>query len=404
MIIPKSFIEKIPKTDLHVHLDGSIRLSTLIELARRYQVDLPAYTQKGLKTKVFKKRYNDLGEYLQGFAYTTAVLQHESSLERVAYELAWDNMNEGVRYIEVRFAPQLHQSRRLSILDVLKAVTRGLTKAKNEFNKQRKIKEKKEPPFAFGLIVCAMRMFEADYSEYFRTLIEVHKHSDKTWVASLAAQELVKASIEARDRHGCPVTGFDLAGMEKGYPAADFKVSYDLAHKHFLNKTVHAGENYGPESIFQAITELHADRIGHGLYLFDYEMIEDEEIEDPKAYVENLVHYIGDRRITLEISLTSNLQTNPAIKRLSQHPFNKMRKARLSATFCTDNRTISATTVTNELQKAVKTFKLSPKELKDYVIYGFKRSFYPGLYFEKRRYVRQVIDYYEALEKDAGLA
>ncbi|MFH2001174.1 MAG: adenosine deaminase family protein, partial [Planctomycetota bacterium] len=315
-----------------------------------------------------------------------------------------DNIAEGVRYIEVRFAPQLHQSRRLSILDVLKAVTKGLTLAKDEYNRLPKIHSKKEPPFAFGLIVCAMRMFEADYSEYFSTLINVHKHSDKTWVASLAAQELVKASIFARDKHACPVTGFDLAGMEKGYPAADFKASYDLAHKHFLNKTVHAGENYGPESIFQAITELHADRIGHGMYLFDTEMIKDRDIKDRKAYVENLVHYIGDRRITLEISLTSNMQTNPDIKRLSQHPFQKMRKAKLSATFCTDNRTVSDTSVTEELLKAVKTFKLTPKELKDYVIYGFKRSFYPGPYSEKRRYVRQVIDYYESMEKEAGIS
>ncbi len=112
MKITREFIEKIPKTDLHLHLDGSLRLSTLIELAQENEIPLPAYTEKELKEKVFKDKYENLEEYLKGFAYTGAVLQSESALERVAYELAIDNIEEGVRYIEVRFAPQLHQHER----------------------------------------------------------------------------------------------------------------------------------------------------------------------------------------------------------------------------------------------------------------------------------------------------
>lgn len=401
MTITKAFIKKLPKTDLHVHLDGSLRLSTLIDLAEKHKVKLPAKTAKGLKEKVFKENYGSLAEYLNGFQYTTAVLQDEESLERAARELAEDNLAEGVRYLEVRFAPQLHQSKRLGILKVLNAVHRGLDTAKQVFNAGKPVRSGKEPRFEYGIIVCAMRMFGYNYSKYFNTFLNVHRHSEKTWIFSIAAQELVQGAIEARDHHQIPVVGFDLAGMEKGYPAAYFKDAYSLAHKHFLKKTVHAGEDYGPESIFQAITELHADRIGHGMHLFNTNMIENEEIIDKEAYVQNLAQYIADRRITLEICLTSNMQTTPKMQDLQRHSFDKMRQAKLSLTFCTDNRTVSSTTMTQEIYKAVKAFKLTADELREFIIYGFKRNFYPGSYLEKRSYVRQVIDYYRSLENGA---
>ncbi|HOX23902.1 MAG TPA: adenosine deaminase family protein, partial [Elusimicrobiales bacterium] len=124
--ISSKFIKKIPKSDLHLHLDGSLRLSTLIELAKQEKVKLPSYETAGLKEQVFKGSYANLGEYLKGFAYTCAVLQTLENLERAAKELVEDNIAEGVRYIEVRFAPQLHTSHLLSIEDVLRAVARGL--------------------------------------------------------------------------------------------------------------------------------------------------------------------------------------------------------------------------------------------------------------------------------------
>jgi adenosine deaminase len=401
MKINREFIEKIPKTDLHLHLDGSLRLATLIELAEENDIRLPAYTEKELKKKVFKDKYENLETYLEGFQYTTAVLQNEPALERVAYELALDNIAEGVRYIEVRFAPQLHQHKHLSVLNVLKAVNRGLWRASEEFNTGKILKSKSVNgiPFAYGIIVCAMRMFDYGYSEYFDTLLEAHKHSERKWIFSLASQELVKASVEARERFNIPIVGFDLAGKEKGYPAVDHKAAYELAHKNFLKKTVHAGEAFGPESIFQAITELYADRIGHGVHLFNADMIFSDEIEDKQAYVENLVQYIGDRRITLEVCLTSNMQTIPLFTELKHHSFGRMREAGLSVTLCTDNRTVSNTTVTDEILKAVETFAITGKELKSIIAYGFKRSFYPGTYVKKRSYVRQVLDAYEAAEK-----
>ena len=399
MKISKEFIEKIPKTDLHLHLDGSLRLPTLIDLARENGVKLPAYDEKGLRRLVFKKKYASLTEYLKGFLYTTAVLQTPTALERVGYELAQDNQNEGVRYIEVRFAPQLHQNSRMSSIEVMAALNRGLARAKDEFNARAEVKSGKEPPFEYGIIACAMRMFDHGFSEYFDNLLNVHAHSERKWIFSLASQELVRAAVEAKTKFKLPIVGFDLAGAEAGYPAEDHAQAYALAHKNFLKKTVHAGEAYGPESIFQAITDLHADRIGHAVYLFDADMIKSPEIKDKKAYIANLVQFIADRRITIEVCLTSNLQTNPAIRDLAEHSFKLMRKAKLSATFCTDNRTVSQTTVSAEILKAVQAFSITPHELKNFVIYGFKRSFFPGTYLKKREYVHQIIEYYEKIEK-----
>ncbi|MGM0597076.1 MAG: adenosine deaminase family protein [Myxococcota bacterium] len=402
MKITRKFIEKLPKTDLHLHLDGSLRLKTLIELAEENNVNLPSYTERGLKETVFKPKYNSLNEYLMGFGYTTAVLQNESSLERAAYELAVDNQNEGVRYIEVRFAPQLHQHTHLKAINVLKAVNKGLNTAKKEFNNQKKIKSGEEPDFEYGIIVCAMRMFGQGFSEYYDDLLRVLSHGKQRRIFSIASEELVRSAVKARDKFGLPIVGIDLAGAEDGFPADDHEAAFDLAHKNFMKKTVHAGEAYGPESIFQAITDLHADRIGHGYYLFHESKISNNDMnkQEKGKYIEKLQSFIADRRITIEVCLTSNLQTNPQLKSLKDHSFGKMLNSKLSTTFCTDNRTVSDTTVTNEIVKAVDTFAISPKELKHLIIYGFKRSFFPGQYVNKRSYVRKIINYYEKIQKE----
>ncbi|MBU1535888.1 adenosine deaminase family protein [Myxococcota bacterium] len=401
--ITRAFIERIPKTDLHLHLDGSLRISTLIDLAREYKVTLPSYTEEGLKKLVFKEKYASLNEYLQGFAYTTAVMKNEPSLERVAYELAIDNQDEGVRYIEVRFAPQLHQHEHMTSASVLKAVNRGLLKAKNEFNSRPEIVSGSEPGFEYGIIVCGMRMFGMGFSEYYDDMLRVLSHGDRRTIFSLASEELVRSAVKARDEFGLPIVGLDLAGAEDGFPADDHIKAFALAHKNFLKKTVHAGEAYGPESIFQAITDCHADRIGHGYYLFERDMIHGNQIQDRQAFINSLISFIADRRITIEVCLTSNLQTNPMLKDLKDHSFSKMRDAKLSVSFCTDNRTVSMTSVSDEIEKAVNTFGITPRELRHFVIYGFKRSFFPGAYAAKRQYVRKVIDFYERIEAEFGI-
>ncbi len=389
----------IPKTDLHVHLDGSLRIPTLIELARGQGVELPSYTEAGLRETVYKERYTSLGDYLKGFRYTVAVMQTAEAIERIAAELAEDNQAEGVRYLEVRFAPQLHVRPGLDAIQVLAAVDRGLRRARDAYNRQPEIAEGREPPFEYGIICCALRMFGAGFSCHYDTLLAAHPFTRPKEVFAMASIDAVRAAILARDTLGLQVVGFDLAGEESGYPASAHKAAFELAHKHFLKRTVHAGEAYGPESIFQAITDLHADRIGHGTYLLEADQIRDPEIEDRDRYVEKLGNYVADRRITLEVCLTSNLQTNPQMKSLQQHTFSKLRAARISTTLCTDNRLMSNTTVTNELMLAVEHLGLDRHDLKSIVIYGFKRSFWPGDYLSKRQYVRQVIDHYDAIEK-----
>ena len=393
----RQFIREIPKCDLHVHLDGSLRVKTLIDLAKKMKVKLPSYTEEGMNKLVFKDKYNDLPEYIQGFGYAIAVMQTPENLERIAYEFAWDNINEGVCYVEVRFAPQFHINKYMNIEGVVEAVAKGMDKAKSEYNRSPEVASGKFPSFEYGIISCAMRSIALGVSDYFDKFIEVHSSSPSSRVTALASYELVLAMIKVRDK-GLPLVGFDLAGAEAGFPAGEHRDAYALAHRNFFKKTVHAGEAYGAESIFQAITELHADRIGHGYYLFSEEMIKSRVIKDKKEFINRLAQHIADRRITIEVCLTSNIQTNPKIGTIKDHSFRKMLDYKLSTAICTDNRTVSKTTVSKELELAVKNFDLTARELKNCMIYGMKRSFYPGSYIEKRGYVRHIIDFYEIVE------
>lgn len=397
---PDAFIRAIPKTDLHVHLDGSLRLPTLIELARERRVSLPSETEEGMNELVFKPAYRDLDEYLKGFAWTLRVMQDAEGLERTARELALDNWAEGVRYLEVRFAPQLHMSHDLDFAAVMGAVDRGLRRARDEANRDL---PGDEPPFDYGIIVSAMRFFTGGFSRYYADLCRTLSHSDPVDVIRTASLELARAAVRLRDETDVQVVGFDLAGSEYGYPADEHLEVYEYVHRNFMRKTVHAGEAYGPESIFQAIAKLHADRIGHGLHLFDEDMIRSEAVRDRTAYIRNLVNYIAENRTTIEVCLTSNLQTSPALKRIGDHSLKKMLDHRLSVTICTDNRLVSHTTVTRELELALASFDIPPDQLKDIIVYGFKRSFSHLPYPEKRRYVRRVIEYYERLEREHGV-
>ena len=398
----EELIRDLPKSDIHVHLGGSMRPESLIEMAQERGVELPAETPEGLRKEVFKDRYNNLREYLHGFSYTSAVLRDPDSLERAAFELCLDCQEEGVRYLEVRLSPQLHTGEDGTISGVLSAVAKGIKRAEESFNGRPSVAGGSEPPFKAGIIVAALRHFTPGFSRVFRDMLKIFEDLRQDQIFGLASEALVHASVRARDELGIPVVGVDLAGREHGYPAEDHAKAYQYAHEAFLGKTVHAGEDYGPESIFQAITDCHADRIGHGTWLFDASQIQDPEIVDRQAYVDRLVQYIADRRITVEVCLTSNLQTIPAMKSLRDHPFGKMRRSKLSVTLCTDNRLVSRTTVSREVGLAVEAFGLEPRELGDLLIYGFKRSFYPGPYLEKREYVRQVIDYRDEVFRRHG--
>ncbi len=382
----EQLIRDLPKADLHVHLDGSMRLSTLIDLAKSRNIELPSYTEAGLKELVFKDSYKDLPDYLQGFRYLCEVMQDLEALERVAYEFAWDCFHDGVIYVEPRYSPDLLKTETIKAHEVIVAIDKGLKNAQREINilidKENQTRREidgenfvEHPQFVYSHIICCMRMWEPERST-----------------------DTISSAIVTMEKNNLPITAIDLAGPEAGFPAIDHQDAYTIAHKHFLYKTVHAGEAYGPSSIFQAITYLHADRIGHGFHLFDADLIVAKDPVTAKRYVNNLVQFIAEKRITMEVCLTSNLQTLPELNGdAAKHSLPKMLEAGLSVAICTDNMLVSNTTVTKELLLATKTFNLSPKYIKKLIMYGIKRSFYPGTYLEKKKYIDVCAKYYDYL-------
>jgi len=401
-----AFIQEMPKSDLHLHLDGSLRIPTLIEMAKKNNIKMPSYTEEGLRELVYKSSYANLGEYLHGFQYTCAVLRDLENIEQVAYELCIDNQNENVYYIEPRFAPQLMMDVEagLTMEAVMEATYKGFERAKKEHNNRVDVKAGQRPEFHYGIISCAMRNFgPKGYSPYYTGFYKTMEYSRHIEIVTAAALQMAMAVVKIRDEKGIPIVSIDLAGQEEGYPCGKFHEVYAYAHKNFMHKTVHAGEAYGAESIFQAITECYADRIGHGYYLFDEAKLVDSKIPDKKKYLEDLISFVADKRTTIEVCLTSNMQTNPEIKDIKNHNIKHMLANRMSVTICTDNRLVSDTTVSREFQLMVDNFDLQTKHLKDIVAYGFKKSFYPGQYIEKRNWAKNVMVYFDQVAKKHGV-
>ncbi len=294
--ITLELIEKLPKTDLHVHLDGSLRLSTILELAEREKIDLPAKDAEGLRSFMhLGENCGTLVEYLKAFDVTLRVMQTEDSLRRIAYELAEDAARENVRYMEVRYAPMLHTRRGLKLTTVVESVLQGLRQAQEEHGIESNV------------IICGIRNVSAEHSLEMAELAVAYK--------------------------GRGVVGFDLAGAEYDHPAKHHKAAFQLVRDNNINVTIHAGEAYGPESIAQAIHVCGAHRIGHGCRL--------RENGD-------LLHYVNDHRIPLECCPSSNVQTG-AIRDLASHPLKLYKDLGLRVTVNTDNRLITTTTVSREL-------------------------------------------------------
>lgn len=388
--LSRELIARLPKSDLHVHLDGSLRLSTLIELARAGGVKLPSFTIEGLNELVFKPAYAGLLEYLRGFEFTVAAMRTPEAIERVACELGEDAIAEGVRYLEARFAPQLHVAHGRETLAALAAAARGLQRAARAHNDTEPVRAGDDLPFDFGLICCALRNFVPEMSPYYASLAAVLPETPHKSQVALASLEAARLAVRARDELGLPVVGFDLAGEEAGYRAGHHAAAYQEAHSHFLSKTVHAGEAYGPESIYEALTLCHADRIGHGTWLFAADRIADNRIADREAFVRRLVEYVGFAHITIEVCPTSNLQTTPEIGGLAEHPLRRMLDHCLSVAVCTDNRLVSHTSATDELWRVASELKLSREELHRLTLAGFKGAFYPGSYAGKRAFVARA--------------
>jgi len=328
-------IARLPKTDIHCHLDGCLRPATMLELADAQGVRLPTRHLARL-TRILQagKRTRNLGDYLRIFDYTLSVLQERDALYRVAYELAEDAAAENVKHLEVRYSPILHRKKRLPFEHIVEAVIDGLRDAGRVHG------------ISTGVIICGIRSM-----------------SPKT---SMGLAELALAY------KGRGVLAFDLAGQERDYPAKAHRAAFQLVLKHNINSTVHAGEAFGPASIGQALHYCGAHRIGHGTRLR----------EDA-----DLMRYVNDHRIPLEVCLSSNVQTR-TVRSAREHPFHYYFRQGLRVTLNTDSRLISATSVSEEIALAARTFRLSPYEVKKIIINGFKSAFLP--YAEKARLLRSV--------------
>jgi len=382
------FIRLAPKADLHQHLGGSIRLSTILDLAERNRIKLPYQTIDGLQQNVFKRQYDSLAEYLECFKYTSLVSQTGEALTRIGYESVVDNYADGVTHLELRFAPHLHVSHKDGVIDAIKSVYEGMKLAADEINASNP-----KIPFNFGIICIAMRHVTPESSPYFHRL-------GTTLTLQEASLNLVHTATYLKSRKLYNVVGFDLAGPENTFPAKTHAKAFRHAFESFLGTTVHAGEAYGPESIYQAITDLCTTRIGHGTNLLRTDMIKKfSKQEDKQSYVDGLVETLSNRRIPIEICLTSNMMVNPVMwDNPTTHPMKNFMDKGLACVLATDNRTVCNTTLSKEFMLAKETFNLSLQDVKKLVIRGFKHGFYAEPYVEKRDYVRKVIDVYEDLE------
>ena len=316
-------IQALPKAELHVHLDGSLRPSTMLELAAGAGITLPASDPQGLGGAMRAADSRDLVEYLEKFAITLSLMQTPGSLERIAYELAEDSARENVRYLEVRYSPVLHTEKGMSLEETVAAPLRGLARAETDFG------------IRTGLIVCGIRTLDPRVSV-----------------------QLAELAVGFQDQG---VVAFDLAGAEAGNPARNHREAFQVAADNNLAITIHAGEADGPASIAQALHECHARRIGHGTRL-----LEDSSLEA----------FVNDFRIPLEVCLTSNVQTRVAPS-FAEHPFRRYFDAGLVVTLNTDNRLVSGTTLTHEYWLAHRHLGFSLEELTEVALLSFQSAFLP---------------------------
>jgi len=358
---PRALLRRAPKVLLHEHLDGGLRPQTVLDLALEAGYDelphdepeaLGAWFHAGADRK-------SLPLYLEGFRHTIAVMQTEAALERVAYEFVEDMHADGVVYAEVRFAPHFHTTAVLGLDAVMLAVLAGLARGREAFDVDVR------------LIVCALRNQNAELST-----------------------KLVELAIAYREQ-GC--VGFDLAGEEAGHPAKEHLRAFQLALRKNFSITIHAGESFGPESIWQALQYCGAHRIGHGTRL-----VEDLVVYEGKVIkVGSLAQYVLDHRIPLEVCLQSNLHTG-ATPSLAEHPFRVFRDLGFRLTLNTDNRLMSATSMTDEYVVAVEHFGCTLDDLETLAINGMKSAF--AHYDERCRLIFEKLKAgYRALREEHDL-
>ncbi len=328
-------IQRAPKALLHDHLDGGVRPHTVIELAQEFGYkDLPTTDVDDLATWFNRgAKRNDLVLYLETFAHTVGVMQDRDAIERVAYECAKDLAADGVVYAEVRFAPELSTEKGMTLDEVMEAVLDGFRRGSADTD------------LTIYSIVSAMRT---------------------------AARSLEIAELAVRFRDA-GVVGFDIAGAEAGYPPSRHLDAFQYVNRENFHSTIHAGEAFGLPSIWEAVQFCGAERLGHGVRIVD-------DI-DPGAGLGSeklgrLATYIRDRRIPLELCPTSNVNTG-VVPSIADHPIGMLRRLRFRVTVNTDNRLMSNTSMTKEMQKLHDAFEWGLDDFEWLTVNAMKSSFAP---------------------------
>lgn len=314
-------IKKMKKAEIHLHLDGSMRIETILDLAKKEEIKLPTYDFDEFRKYVeVDKDNNSLIEYLKKFDLPLMVLQESTALERTAYELIEDLAKDNYIYVEIRFAPLLHLNNGMKAEEVIESVLRGLKKAKEKYGVES------------GLLLSVMRHMSVEDGEKVLKLAEKYKDSG--------------------------VVGLDMAGDEKNYSPLIFREVFEKAKEIGINFTIHAGEAAGFKSIKEAI-ELGAKRLGHGIRAF-----EDEE----------LLKEIKEKNIVLEVCPISNFQTK-VLDDFHNYPIKQYLKMGIKLSLNTDNRTVSNTNFTKELKFLEKYFDLKNEDIENMVKNSVKFSF-----------------------------
>jgi adenosine deaminase len=338
-------IVKAPKALLHDHLDGGLRPATIVELAAEVGHPLPA-SEPGELASWFVSACGSgsLERYIATFEHTVAVMQTESALHRVAAECALDLADDGVVYAEVRFAPEQHLARGLSLEQVVEAVLAGFAEGTAQAAAAGR-------PIRIGTLLTAMR------------------HAARS-------QEIAELAVRFRDTG---VVGFDIAGAEAGFPPTRHLDAFEYLHRENFQFTIHAGEAFGLPSIWQAIQWCGADRLGHGVRIVD---------DITGDVLGRLAAYVRDKRIPLELCPSSNVQTGAAPS-IAEHPIGLLRDLRFRVTVNTDNRLMSGTSMSREMALLVEAFGYGWAELQWFTINAMKSAFIP--FDERLAIINEII-------------
>ena len=350
-MVPLDMIRAAPKVLLHDHLDGGLRPQTVIELARdvgyrNLPTDDPEALGEWFRVGADRK---SLERYLEGFDHTVGVMQTPEAIARIAAECAEDLAADGVVYAEVRYAPELSTQSGLELDDVMAAWLDGLRRGQDAAAAAGR-------PIVVRAIVTAMRQFARSV-------------------------EIADLSVRHRDEG---VVGFDIAGPEAGFPPSRHLDAFQLIHRANFHVTIHAGEAFGLPSIWEALQWCGAERLGHGVRIVD------DITTQPDGHITlgRLASYVRDRRVPLEMCVTSNVHTG-AVASMSQHPIDLLRRLRFRITVNTDNRLMSGVTLSSEFAALAETFGFGLDEMQWLTLNAMKSSFAP---FDQRlRLINGVI-------------